>query len=282
MTADRLIDGIWGDEPPARAAKTVQVYVSRLRKALAAVAGSAADDVIVTREHGYALHVDPEQVDAAVFERLLAEGRRELAEGAFALAAERLNEALALWRGPALADFTFDRWAAEEIARLEELRLEALEARIDADLELGRHAALVAELEVLIARHPLREHLRRQLMLALYRGGRQSEALAVFHETRGVLVDELGLEPGPALRARHEAILRQDPALDASAAVEPSAVEREGIVSAPSRGGRPWPASPCSQSSPPPWSRRSCSTAAEARSPLRPTQSPSSIPLATR
>jgi DNA-binding SARP family transcriptional activator len=185
VTADRLIDGIWGDEPPARAAKTVQVYVSRLRKALAAGAGAAADDVIVTREHGYALHVDPDQVDTAVFERLLAEGRHALADGAFALAAERLNEALALWRGTALSDFTFDAWATEEIARLEELRLEAL----------GRHAALVAELEALIARHPLREHLRGQLMLALYRGGRQSEALAAFRETRRVLVDELGVEP---------------------------------------------------------------------------------------
>jgi YVTN family beta-propeller protein len=223
VTADRLIDGIWGEEPPARAAKTVQVYVSRLRKALAA-AGAEANDLIVTRDHGYALHVDPGHVDAALFERLLGEGRRELADGAFAHAAERLNEALALWRGPALADFTFDAWATQEIARLEELHLEALEARIDADLELGRHAALIAELEALIAHHPLREHLRGQLMLALYRSGRQSEALAVFRETRRVLVDELGVEPGPALRARHEAILHQDPALDASASVEPSAV----------------------------------------------------------
>ena len=227
VTADRLIDGIWGEEPPARAAKTVQVYVSRLRKALAA-AGAEANDLIVTRDHGYALHVDPAHVDAAVFERLLGEGRRELADGAFAHAAERLNEALALWHGPALADFTFDAWAAQEIARLEELHLEALEARIDADLELGRHAALIAELEALIAHHPLREHLRGQLMLALYRSGRQSEALAVFRETRRVLVDELGVEPGPALRARHEAILGQDPALDASTPDAPSAVEREG------------------------------------------------------
>ena len=157
-----------------------------------------------------------------------AEGRDELADGASALAAERLNEALALWRGTALSDFTFDAWATEEIARLEELRLEALESRIDADLELGRHAALVAELEALIARHPLREHLRGQLMLALYRGGRQSEALAAFRETRRVLVDELGVEPGPALRALHEAILRQDPALDAPAPVPASPVEGEG------------------------------------------------------
>ena len=194
----------------------MQVYVSRLRKALAAAAGAAADDVIVTRDHGYVLRVDPAQVDAAAFEGLLAEGRRELAQGAFS-AAEHLNEALALWRGPALSDFAFDPWAAEEIAPLEELRLEALEARIDADLKLGRDAALVAELEVLIARHPMREHLRGQLMLALYRAGRQSEALAVFQETRRGLVDELGLEPGPALRARHEEILRQDPALEASA-----------------------------------------------------------------
>jgi YVTN family beta-propeller protein len=228
VTADRLIDSIWGDEPPSRAAKTVQVYVSRLRKALVAGAGAVADDVIVTREHGYALHVERGQVDAAVFEDLLAEGRRALVDGEFPVAAEHLRAALAQWRGPALADFTFDAWAAPEIARLEELRLEALEARIDADLELGRHADVVAELEALIARHPLREHLRGQLMLALYRGGRQSEALAVFRETRRVLVDELGVEPGPALRARHEGMLRQDPALDASAPLLPSPVEREG------------------------------------------------------
>jgi YVTN family beta-propeller protein len=227
VTADRLIDSIWGDEPPSRAAKTVQVYVSRLRKALAAGAGAAADDVIVTREHGYALQVERGQVDAAVFEDLLTEGRRALVEREFPVAAEHLRAALAQWRGPALADFTFDAWAAPEIARLEELRLEALEARIDADLELGHHAAVVAELEALIARHPLREHLRGQLMLALYRGGRQSEALAMFTEARRVLVDELGVEPGPALQARHQAILRQDPALDAPAPLIPSAVDHE-------------------------------------------------------
>src|SRR4051794_38765108 len=140
VTADRLIDSIWGDEPPSRAAKTVQVYVSRLRKALAAGAGAAADYVIVTREHGYALQVERGQVDAAVFEDLLTEGRRALVEREFPVAAEHLRAALAQWRGPALADFTFDAWAAPEIARLEELRLEALEARIDADLELGHHA----------------------------------------------------------------------------------------------------------------------------------------------
>ena len=282
VTADRLIDGIWGDQPPARAAKTVQVYVSRIRKALVAGAGAAADDVIVTREHGYALHVDPDQVDAAVFERLLAEGRRGLADGAFALAAARLDEALGLWRGAALSDFTFDAWAAEEIARLEGLRLEALEARIDADLELGRHAALVTELEALIARHPLREHLRGQLMLALYRGGRQSEALAVFHETRRVLVEELGVEPGPALRARHEAILRQDPALDAPAPVPAVAVESEGSAIIASRGGPSRAVSP--RSSPlRPWPRLIVLASGGApRSPSRPTRWPSSTPPATR
>jgi DNA-binding SARP family transcriptional activator len=176
VSADRLMDELWGDEPPARAAKTVQVYVSRLRKALTAACGTGADP-IVTRDHGYVLQVDPGQVDAREFERLLASGRRAFAEGAFAPAAERLGAALALWRGPPLADFTFDAWAGGEIARLEELRLEALEIRIDADLELGRHRALVAELETLSVSNPLRERVGGQLMLALYRCGRQSEAL---------------------------------------------------------------------------------------------------------
>jgi YVTN family beta-propeller protein len=216
VSADRLIDELWGDEPPPRAAKTVQVYVSRLRKVLTTVNGPT-EDPIVTRDRGYVLRVDPEQVDARVFERLLDEGRRKCTGREFDGAATVLREALGLWRGSPLADFTFDAFAANEIARLEELRLEALETRIDADLALGRHAALVAELEALTAEHPLRERLRAQRMLALYRCGREPEALALYRETRKALVDELGMEPSPALRELQEAILRQDPALKAPA-----------------------------------------------------------------
>ena len=212
VSGDRLVDELWGDEPPSRAAKTVQVYVSRLRKALT-TATATSSDPIVTRDHGYALRVDPAQVDLRVFERLLEEGRHAHAERAFERAADVLRDALALWRGPPLADFTFDTFAAREIARLEELRLEALELRIDADLELGRHAALVAELETLTAQHPLRERLCAERMLALYRWGRQSEALAFYTATRRLLVDELGIEPNAVLRELQQAMLRQDPAL---------------------------------------------------------------------
>jgi YVTN family beta-propeller protein len=160
------------------------------------------------------LRIDPEQIDLCVFEQLLENGRRAHAERAYADAAKILREALALWRGPPLADFAFDAFASSEIARLQELRLEALELRIDADLELGRHATLVAELEVLTAEHPLRERLCAQHMLALYRSGRQSEALGRYTEARAALVDELGLEPGLALRDLQQAMLRQDPALE--------------------------------------------------------------------
>ena len=148
-----------------------------------------------------------------VFERLLDRGRDAFADREFDAAATVLRQALGLWRGAPLADFTFDAFAAAEIARLQELRLEALEIRIDADLALGRHAALVAELEALTTEHPLRERLRAARMLALYRCGREPEALALYRETRRMLVDELGIEPSPALRELHEAILRQDPAL---------------------------------------------------------------------
>ena len=212
VSADRLMDELWGDEPPARAAKTVQVYVSRLRKALSTANGTCADP-IVTRNHGYVLQVDPAQVDVRVFERLLDEGRQAHAERAFERAADVLAEGLAQWRGPPLADFTFDPFAAREIPRLDELHLEALELRIGADLELGRHAALVAELETLSAQHPLRERLRGQRMLALYRSGRQSEALELYAQTRRLLVDELGIEPSAELRELHQAMLGQDPAL---------------------------------------------------------------------
>jgi YVTN family beta-propeller protein len=219
VSADRLMDELWGGEPPSRAAKTVQVYVSRLRKALRTVSGTS-DELIVTRDNGYVLQVDPEQLDVRVFERLLDEGRQVYTERAFERAADVLAEGLGLWYGPPLADFTFDPFAAREIARLNELYLEALELRIGADLELGRHAALVAELEILSAEHPLRERLRGQRMLALYRSGRQSEALELYAQTRRLLVDELGIEPSAELRELQQAMLRQDPGLRPAPAPE--------------------------------------------------------------
>ena len=223
VSSDRLIEALWGERPPASAAKTVQVYISRLRKTLngaqAGAPGSAG--AIATVDHGYALRVDPGQVDVRAFERLLDRGRDAFGDHEFDAAATVLRQALALWRGPPLADFTFDAFAAADIARLQELRLEALEIRIDADLALGRHAALVAELEALTTEHPLRERLRAARMLALYRCGREPEALELYRDTRRTLVDELGMEPSPALRELHESILRQDPALEAPPAPQP-------------------------------------------------------------
>src|SRR4051794_29465271 len=219
VPAERLIDGLWGDAPPATAAKTVQVYVSRLRHAL------GAPDVIATRDHGYALHAGRADVDLAIFERLTAEARAASAAGDADQAAAALREGLALWRGDPLAEFAGEPFARPEIGRLQELRLEALELRAEADLALGRHAALAGELQRLADDHPYRERLHELLMLALYRCGRQSDALAAYRRTRAQLVDELGIEPGPALRELHEAILRQDPGLDAPAAPPPPGAE---------------------------------------------------------
>jgi class 3 adenylate cyclase len=203
------------------------VRVSQLRKALGDAGAS-----LLTRPPGYVLHVDPDSVDARLFERLLADGRRQLAEGATTLAAMTLREALGLWRGAALADLAYESFAQPEIARLEELRRTALEEQIDADLALGRHAELVGELESLVAAEPLRERLRGQLMVALYRSGRQADALAAYRHGRRLLVDELGLEPGRPLAELEAAILRQDPALDppapgpaVSAGTQPPAAE---------------------------------------------------------
>ena len=164
------------------------------------------------------LELEPEQLDLDRFERLLGEGRELLAAGEAERAAEALRAALALWRGPPLSDFESEPFAHGEIARLEELHLAALEERIEADLALGRHADLVPELEALVREHPLRERLRAQLMLALYRSGRQAEALDAYRQTRRLLADELGLEPGRTLQELERAILRQDAQLDPPAA----------------------------------------------------------------
>jgi DNA-binding SARP family transcriptional activator/ABC-type branched-subunit amino acid transport system substrate-binding protein len=215
VSQDTLVDDLWGEAPPATAAKTLQAYVSRLRKALSD-AGADPSVALATRGHGYVLRVAPESIDATLFQRGLDEGRRALARGDARLAADRLSDALALWRGPALSDLAYESFAQPEIARLEELRLTALEERIDADLALGREDELIGELETLVERHPLRERLRGQLMLALYRAGRQAQALQVYQDGRQHLAAELGLEPGEALRHLERQILEQDPALGAS------------------------------------------------------------------
>ncbi len=207
ISIDRLVDELWDERPPPSAQKSVHVYVSHLRKVL-------GRDAVATHGHGYALDVDPAALDVEQFDALVADGRRLLAGDDPGGAADTLRAALALWHGPPLADFRFDAFASSEIARLEELRMAALGDRIDADLELGCHAELVPELEALTREEPLRERLHEQLMLALYRSGRQAEALEVYRRIRSRLGAELGLAPGPGLREREHAILGQAPALD--------------------------------------------------------------------
>ena len=208
VSRDRLIDALWGERPPGTADHSLDVQVSRLRKAF------EPDELLHTRPGGYVLQVEPEQIDVRRFERLLEEGRRANAAGQPAEALEVLEAALALWRGNALSDLEYETFARGEINRLEELRLVAIEERTDAELALGRHDTLIPELEALTAKHPLRERLRGQLMLALHRAGRQAEALRVYSDARTRLVDELGIEPGQALKDLEQSILRQDPALD--------------------------------------------------------------------
>ena len=203
VSTDQLIDALWGESAPATVAKSIQVYVSRLRKQL-------GDGPLVTRPPGYLLRVDPSELDIARFEQLVAEAGSADPE----TAARKLRQALALWRGPPLADLAYEPFAQSEIARLEELRLGALEQRIDAELATGRHAELVGQLEALAKQHPQRERLSAQLMLCLYRCGRQAEALETYQSARRALVDDLGIEPGRPLRELHRAILLQDPALD--------------------------------------------------------------------
>lgn len=226
LSSERLIDEMWGERPPATAAKALRVYVSQLRKLLEPDrARGAPSKLLPNTGSGYLLRLELDQLDLHRFNRLLEEGRRVLADGNPAEAARLLEEALALWHGPALADLANEPFAQMEIARLEELRLQALEQRIEAELQLGRHAELVGELERLVAAHPLRERLRGRLMLALYRSGRQVEALTVYQDARRVLVEELGIEPGKPLRELESAILRQDPALELVPALSQASAE---------------------------------------------------------
>jgi DNA-binding SARP family transcriptional activator len=239
VSTERLIDDLWGEHVPSSARPVLQGYVSNLRKAVG--------PLLVTRAPGYVLELQPEQLDLRRFERLLGEGRADLAAGRAETAAATLREALALWRGAALADFAYEPFAQAAVVRLEELRLAAFEERIDADLALGRHASLVGELEALAVEHPLRERVHGQLMLALYRSGRQAEALEAYQRARGALVDGLGIDPGQPLQALERAILQQDPALDLAgrdaapeppAAAAPQAAEMErAILVVPLGGG---------------------------------------------
>jgi len=225
LTTDRLVDELWGERAPANAAKTVQMQISRLRKALAGEAGDGSAGVVVTRERGYELRLDPDRVDAHRFERLVSEGRSELAGDHPGRAASVLERALSLWRGAPLAELAYEPFARREIARLDDLRVAALEALIEAKLALGGHAEVVGPLEALIDEHPYRERPRAQLMLALYRCDRQADALQAYQDARRMLVEQLGIEPGERLRELERAILAQDPALHLAAvdaAAEPA------------------------------------------------------------
>ena len=194
VSTDQLVDELWGESPPPTAPKIVRNYVSVLRRELG--------DRLVTKPPGYLLRVEEGELDSERLERAIRRGD-----------AEGLTNALALWRGKPLAQFTYEPFARQEIERLEELRLTAIEALNDAELDLGRHAGLVAQLEALVREHPLRERLSGQLMLALYRSGRQSEALEAYRHARRVLDEQLGIEPGPALRELEHKILNQDESL---------------------------------------------------------------------
>ena len=216
VPVDRLIDDLWGESPPTSALRTLQAYVSRLRKALDrdGVPSESVSGVLLTQGRGYLLRVGPAELDLDRFSDMAERGRDALGADNPQEAAELLGKALELWRGPPLADFTYDPFAQTAIHHLEELRLAALEDRIEADLAVGRAGELVGELGTLVAQHPLRERPWRQLMLALYRCGRQADALAAYQRARRELVEELGIEPGPELRSLEQAILRQDPALE--------------------------------------------------------------------
>jgi len=215
VSVDALVRGLWGEQPPPTAAKTLQSHVKRLRRALEPErARGAAGEVLVTRQPGYLLRVAPGALDAARFEELTDKARRALADGLAQAAGSLLREALGLWRGQPFEEFLDTDVAVAEADRLAELRLVALEDRVEADLRLGGHRELVAELEGLVREQPLRERLWAQLMLALYRAGRQADALLAYQRARSVLVEELGIDPGAELRRLHAGVLAQDPGLD--------------------------------------------------------------------
>jgi DNA-binding SARP family transcriptional activator len=223
LTTDRIVEDLWPSEQPAQARHSVQVYVANLRKILGGDDDGSSARVLVSRAGGYAIEVGDQFFDAAAFDRLVTSGRASLEDGDALASRSALRAADDLWRGEALADLASAEFAVRSVARLEEARLAATELRIDAELALGHHAALVPELEQLVRTHPLRERLWAQLMLALYRSGRQGDALRAYQRLRDVLRDEMGLEPGAETRELEAAVLAQSPALDLPApAAEPA------------------------------------------------------------
>jgi DNA-binding SARP family transcriptional activator len=217
VSTDRLMDALWGERQPAAGATALRVRVSQLRKAL-----GPGGELLVTRAPGYALLVAAEALDLRRFEQRLEDASRALAAGDAGAAREHAQAALLLWRGAPLADLAYASYTQAAIARLEEMRAAALELCIEADLALGHHARVIGELQALVAEHPLRERLWGQLMLALYRDGRQADALAAYRAARARLVEEIGIEPGPELQALEARILAQDPGLAADSAVQPA------------------------------------------------------------
>ena len=215
VSRDRLIEELWRDHAPETASNALSALVTRLRRVLPI-------DVLVTKPGGYSIETEPDSIDVRRFEQLVEDGRQALAATEYDDASARLRSALELWRGSPLADFTYEPFAEPAILQLEELRITAVESRIEADLALGRHGALIGELQALVTEHPLRERLRGQLMLALYRSGRQAEALETYRQGRAALLEELGIDPSPALQELERAILRQDASV---AAPTPSPLE---------------------------------------------------------
>jgi DNA-binding SARP family transcriptional activator len=234
VSLDRLIDDLWGEHAPSQVIGTLQAYISNLRRALEPDRRAGEPPMLlVTQSPGYILRIPPEALDSHRFEEAAREGRQLLTEGRPASASRKLRGALELWRGAAYADFAFEPFAQSEAVRLEELRLAALEDRLQAELDLGNSFAAAAELEAAVAEHPMRERLRAMLMLALYRCGRQADALRAYQDARNALVEELGIDPGPALKKLEHDILAQDPSLDwrapqpepAAGLAEPSAAQ---------------------------------------------------------
>src|SRR6266566_5173899 len=210
VSRERLIDELWGPAPPPTAKKAVNVYISQLRKALA----RNGHDPVSTADGGYRLGVDDDELDVSRLRQLLATARERQSAGELEAAAELLREGLGLWRGPTLSGLLLESHGREEISQLDELRLTALMDRIDCDLALGRHEEVLGELHVLVGEHPLRERLRAQQMLALYRADRQADALDAYQQARHDLIDELGIEPSESLQRLQQAILQHDPALE--------------------------------------------------------------------
>jgi DNA-binding SARP family transcriptional activator len=223
VSADRLVDAVWGDDASDRSPGTLHVYVSNLRKVLEpASAALGVESIIVTQRPGYVLNVDAASVDALVFEEAVAGARRAAEGGRHAIAAARYREALELWKGTPLADLYDEPFAQGAVSRLEAMRVAAVEGLLEADLASGRHHAAIEQLPALIEANPLNERLRGFLMLALYRAGRQADALAAYRDARHVLIEELGIEPSPFLRELESRILQQDPSLDLTGGAVPA------------------------------------------------------------